>query len=140
MSKNADRGFGQPHHGHDSDVDMIQKPFAIALATKEFQDDPAISIGHSVKFLGKGIIEVDGWRYKSVDDNLTIDHDEILMCSECDEISVHLYDDPRPFPLVKGPCLCKDCYKIALDDIIEEAENNAEYFRKMRDNFDRITK
>ena len=101
MSKEADKRFGQPHYGHDE-----------------------------VKFLDNGIIEVNGWRYKSMDDDSPVlEH----TCQGCDEFCEEVYNDPRNPPLDLIPCLCIGCYEIALADLIDEAEQTLVHLSQKKD-------
>lgn len=46
-----------------------------------------------------------------------------MICQECeDEVEV-LREDPRDPPLDTERCLCIDCYQVAVEDVIADAED-----------------
>ena len=46
----------------------------------------------------------------------------IKRCSECDSKVKRLHDDPRSPPLEVDACLCDDCLRVAIEDVIQEHE------------------
>jgi hypothetical protein len=45
-----------------------------------------------------------------------------MKCQECERVRVVLMDDPRDPPLDTDPCLCGDCYRNAVEELVEELE------------------
>ena len=45
-----------------------------------------------------------------------------MRCAECDLVEGTRFDDPRDPPIEEYPCLCRSCYKAALEALIDEAE------------------
>lgn len=52
-----------------------------------------------------------------------------MICQNCEESVRKLVRDPRDPPLDTGPCLCKECYEIAAQDVIDELEGRIEDLR-----------
>jgi len=52
-----------------------------------------------------------------------------MKCLECGyEKGIH--DDPRTPPLETEPCLCADCFEMALTDCLEEAYENVAFYEE----------
>jgi hypothetical protein len=66
-------------------------------------------------------------------DNL--DFNECLDCGET--TSDTLKEDPREPPLSTEPCLCEDCYYVALVDAIDEGHQRIEELEQLKESMDR---